>query len=88
MKAFPFSPKIGSPGCLQRAALFELNPRGRLESQRNDRQSNTTLGASLQCGSGSQTPKDTPPVPGYKHTKWLPRCFQAVQLSARGEKYS
>lgn len=63
-------------------------PVGDLSRSRTTERGTLRLVLHFQCGSGSQTPKDTPPVPGYKHTKWLPCCFQAVQLSARGEKYS
>lgn len=88
-------PENGSPGSLQGMALFGMNPFERPESQHNDRErilpfcekktyKNMTLRASLQwCG--SQTPKDTAPVPGYKRTKWLPGGFRG---GSAGKKYS
>lgn len=63
---------------LQWMGLFGMNPFGGLKSERNEREfcpspgkkqqpRNISLSASLQrCG--SHTLKDTPPVPGYKHT--------------------
>lgn len=50
------------------------------------KKSGITLSASVHwCG--SQTPKETPPVPGYKHN-WLCGCLEAAQLSPGRIKYS
>lgn len=74
-------------------SLFGMKSFGRHKSEQYDRElcpsfgEKSTLSASLQwCG--SQTPKDTPPVPGYKHSNWLPSCLEAAQLSAGGMKNS